>query len=116
MQEGYGARLIQQPELIRTMIYQSRNRTDLPVSIKIRIHPDLKKTVQLVQTAEHVGVAWITVHGRTPAQRGQPANYDAIRLVKESVSVPVVANGDIKSVDDAIRVGKLTGVNGSMSL
>jgi tRNA-dihydrouridine synthase 4 len=88
MQEGYGARLIQQPELIRTMIYQSRNRTDLPVSIKIRIHPDLKKTVQLVQTAEHVGVAWITVHGRTPAQRGQPANYDAIRLVKcDSLSI-----------------------------
>ena len=41
----------------------------------------VRKTVQLCQQAEKAGVAWITVHGRTTKQRGEPANWDTIRLV-----------------------------------
>ncbi|XP_062509240.1 tRNA-dihydrouridine(20a/20b) synthase [NAD(P)+]-like [Corticium candelabrum] len=115
MHEGYGAHLIQQPELVRDMVHQTSNRTNLPVTIKIRIHNDLKKTVQFVQTAEHAGVSWITVHGRTRSQRHHPVNYNAIKLVKENMSVPVVANGDIKSTEDADRVARMTGVDGVMA-
>ena len=104
MAEGYGAHLIKHPELIADMVSQAGSRSGLPVSIKIRIHNDLRsvgvvkkthrvqenlvtqalscrKTVELVQRAERAGVAWITVHGRTTPQRMEPANMEAIKLV-----------------------------------
>ncbi|KAL9959864.1 hypothetical protein ACROYT_G033228 [Oculina patagonica] len=116
MQEGYGAKLIKSPALIKDIVRQTVARVPgLPVSIKIRIHDDTRKTVQLCQQAEKAGVAWITVHGRTTRQRGEPANWDAIRLVKESLSIPVVANGDIKSESDIRNVHEQTGVNGVMA-
>lgn len=116
MQEGYGAKLIRTPALIKDIVRQTVSRVPgLPVSIKIRIHDDARKTVQLCQQAEKAGVAWITVHGRTTKQRGEPANWDTIRLVKESLSIPVVANGDVKCESDIRNVHQVTGVNGVMA-
>ena len=71
-----------------------------------------RQTVDFCQKAEHAGVSWITVHGRTKEQRAHPVNYDAIRLIKESVTLPVIANGDIRSVEEARTVCDMTGVNG----
>ncbi|XP_073228717.1 tRNA-dihydrouridine(20a/20b) synthase [NAD(P)+]-like isoform X2 [Porites lutea] len=116
MQEGYGAKLISSPELIQDIVKQSVSRVPgLPVSIKIRIHDNIKKTIQLCRQAEMAGVSWITVHGRTVRQRGEPANWDAIKLIKESLSIPVVANGDIKSDSDVKNVHAKTGVKGVMA-
>ncbi|XP_058968110.2 tRNA-dihydrouridine(20a/20b) synthase [NAD(P)+]-like isoform X1 [Pocillopora verrucosa] len=116
MQEGYGAKLIRTPALIKDIVRQTVGRIPgFPVSIKIRIHDDLSKTVQLCQQAEKAGVAWITVHGRTTRQRGEPANWDAIKLIQESVLIPVVANGDIKTESDIINVHEKTGVSGVMA-
>lgn len=74
-----------------------------------------RQTVELAQRAERVGVAWITVHGRTVTQRCEPVSLDAIKLIKESVSVPVVANGDIQNEDDVARVVAATGADGVMA-
>ncbi|CAH3141600.1 unnamed protein product [Porites lobata] len=116
MQEGYGAKLISSPELIQDIVKQTVSRVPgLPVSIKIRIHDNIKKTIQLCRQAEMAGVSWITVHGRTVRQRGEPANWDAIKLIKESLSIPVVANGDIKSDSDVKNVHAKTGVKGVMA-
>lgn len=115
MAEGYGAYLINHPELVSEMVKFASSQSGLPVSIKIRVHKDLKKTVELVRRAEHCGVSWITVHGRTVKQRAQPASLHAIKLVKESVGVPVVANGDIRNEVDVVRVREETGVDGVMS-
>ena len=52
------------------------------------------------------------MHGRTKEQRCQPVNYEAIRTIKDSISIPVVANGDVKSLADVEVVTKKTGVNG----
>lgn len=112
---GYGAALIKQPELVADMVQQARTRSNLPISIKIRIHCDISQTVELCRRAESAGCAWITVHGRTTKQRAEPCNVDAIRTVKESVRVPVVANGDIRCEDDIHRVAEMTGVDGVMS-
>ena len=62
---------------------------------------------------EKAGVSFITVHGRTKDQKSDPVNLEAIRLIKDSVHVPVIANGDICSLADAERVHELTRVNGN---
>ncbi|XP_035188348.1 tRNA-dihydrouridine(20a/20b) synthase [NAD(P)+]-like isoform X2 [Oxyura jamaicensis] len=119
MAEGYGACLINKPELVRDMVRHVRNQIDIPrfsVSIKIRIHEDLKRTVDLCQKAEATGVSWITVHGRNVEERHQPVHYDAIKVIKESVSIPIVANGDIKTLKDAENVHHLTGADGKMKM
>ncbi|NXG20163.1 DUS4L synthase, partial [Grallaria varia] len=117
MAEGYGACLINKPELVKDMVRQVRNQINNPkfsVSIKIRIHEDLKRTVDLCQKAEAAGVSWITVHGRSIAERHQPVHYDAIKTIKQSMSIPIVANGDIKTLKDAENVHHLTEADGVM--
>ncbi|XP_060901745.1 tRNA-dihydrouridine(20a/20b) synthase [NAD(P)+]-like [Labrus mixtus] len=115
---GYGACLINKPELVKDMVRTVRNQVDNPnytASIKIRIHKDLRQTVDLCQKAESAGVSWITVHGRTSEERHQPVHYDAIKTIKDSVSVPVIANGDIKNLRDVESIHQLTGVDGVMA-
>ncbi|XP_038009433.1 tRNA-dihydrouridine(20a/20b) synthase [NAD(P)+]-like isoform X2 [Motacilla alba alba] len=115
--EGYGACLINKPELVKDMVRHVWSQIDNPkfsVSIKIRIHEDLKRTVDLCQKAEAAGVSWITVHGRSIEERHQPVHYDAIKIIKQSLSIPVVANGDIKSLKDAENVHHLTEADGKI--
>ncbi|XP_036256479.1 tRNA-dihydrouridine(20a/20b) synthase [NAD(P)+]-like isoform X2 [Molothrus ater] len=117
MSEGYGACLINKPELVKDMVRHVRSQIDNPkfsVSIKIRIHEDLKRTVDLCQKAEAAGVSWITVHGRSTEERHQPVHYDAIKIIKQSMSIPIVANGDIKSLKDAENVHHLTEADGKI--
>lgn len=76
----------------------------------------MRKTVDLCQKVEAAGVSWITVHGRTADERHQPVHYDAIRLIKESLRIPVIANGDIKTPRDVETVCELTGVDGRSPL
>ncbi|XP_029142435.1 tRNA-dihydrouridine(20a/20b) synthase [NAD(P)+]-like [Protobothrops mucrosquamatus] len=117
MAEGYGACLINKPELIQEMVRSVRNQAEKPtfsVSVKIRIHEDLKRTVDLCQKAESAGVSWITVHGRNVEERHQPVHYDAIKTIKDSVSIPVAANGDVKSLKDVESIHERTGADGVM--
>lgn len=119
MSEGYGSQLLKNPDLICDMVNQCTVRTQLPTSIKIRVDKDLRNTVELAKRAEKIGVAWITVHGRTPRQRSSvPVDVDSIKLIKENVSVPVIANGDIFSLEQAeeLRAAKLNGVMAARGL
>lgn len=70
--------------------------------------------MDLCQKAESAGVSWITVHGRTSEERHQPVHYDAIKTIKDSVSIPVIANGDIKYLRDVESIHQLTGVDGNL--
>ncbi|XP_018581735.2 tRNA-dihydrouridine(20a/20b) synthase [NAD(P)+]-like [Scleropages formosus] len=118
MAEGYGACLINKPELLSDMVRQVRNQVENPnytVSIKIRIHKDLKQTVDLCQKVQAAGVSWVTVHGRTVDERHQPVHYDAIRTIKDSLSIPVIANGDVKNLRDVESTYLRTGVDGVMA-
>jgi tRNA-dihydrouridine synthase 4 len=120
MQEGYGACLLRKPQLLSEMISAARSHIKQPsdkftISIKIRLHDNIVDTVDLCRKAVHAGVSFITVHGRTPVQRCQPIDTGAIRLLADTVGVPVVANGDIRSLGDALSIQQQTGVNGVMS-
>jgi len=72
----------------------------------------VSETVDLCRKAVSAGVSWITVHGRTPPQHCQPVNVEAIRIIADSVQVPVIANGDVKSVAIADSIRQRTGVTG----
>jgi len=116
MKEGYGGALLEQPELLQEMIRWTKERSGLPVSIKIRIDKDLRKTIELVQRAEKVGVAWVTVHGRRVTERASvPVNYEAVKLVKEHLSVPVLGNGHCFELNDVNTWREKTNVNGVMA-
>lgn len=68
----------------------------------------------MCQKAEHAGVSFISVHGRTVEQRKQPPNLEAIRIIKDSVHIPVIENGDVKSLEDSVMVQQKTGVDGKL--
>lgn len=118
LEKGYGAQLLDQPQLVRDMVLQTKNRLsggeNFSISTKIRLLDDLRKSVEFCRRAEKAGLSWLTIHGRTPAQRSEPVNLEAIKIVRESVRIPVVANGDVKNLDDIERVAKKTGVSGAM--
>ncbi|KAJ2868037.1 tRNA dihydrouridine synthase [Coemansia aciculifera] len=115
--ERIGAYLSDRPELVRDMVRTVKSAISIPCSVKIRKHPtDVRQTVELVRRAQMMGVDWITIHGRTRHQRStEPIDYDVIKLVKESVSVPVLANGSIFTLADAEAMYENTGVDGVMA-
>ncbi|KAJ2000820.1 tRNA dihydrouridine synthase [Coemansia thaxteri] len=115
--ERIGAYLSDRPEAVRDMVRAVKSAVSIPCSVKIRKHPtDIRQTVELVRRAQMMGVDWISIHGRTRHQKStEPIDYDVIRLVKESVSVPVLANGSIFSLADAEAMYENTGVDGVMS-
>uniref|UniRef100_A0A915PLC9 DUS-like FMN-binding domain-containing protein n=1 Tax=Setaria digitata TaxID=48799 RepID=A0A915PLC9_9BILA len=118
MKEGYGSSLLVDPVRIADIIATTRRRISKPdftVSIKIRLKPNRQLTLETCRQAEIAGVSFITVHGRTPEQRSEPVDYDMIKLIKSDLSIPVIANGNIKSYEQALKVAKYTGVDGVMS-
>ncbi|XP_055332952.1 tRNA-dihydrouridine(20a/20b) synthase [NAD(P)+]-like [Paramacrobiotus metropolitanus] len=116
--EKIGGYLLSRPELIQDMVRQLWNRvpeTSFTKSIKIRVNEDISKTVDLCRQLEAAGVSFITIHGRTLKQKNEPADWDAIRIAKEAVRIPVFANGDIKTYADIDRCVAATGADGVMS-
>ncbi len=84
--------------------------------MKIRIHKDLRETVDFVRTVEAAGVDFITVHGRTRSTpSSQAVDLEAIKLVASHITVPTLSNGDVFSLSDAKLHVEKTGVDGVMA-
>ena len=116
IQDGIGCYLTKNPETMCDIVKHARVAVpNHPISVKIRIHEDDASTVEMVRRAERIGAAWISVHGRTPKERHHPVHYDTLALIKSVVSVPVVANGDVFSLEDAESVYARTGCDGIMA-
>jgi tRNA-dihydrouridine synthase 4 len=100
----------------RTSSVKLIDSSPFPCSIKIRIDQDIKVTLELAKRAEKMGASWIAVHGRTQKQRNTtPVNAEAIKIIKESLSIPVFFNGQVSSLAEADYFQALTSVDGVMS-
>ncbi len=112
-----GSALLRQPDLVRSICRAVVDAVEVPVTLKIRTgwDPDNRNGEEIARIAEDCGIAALAVHGRTRAclYKGE-AEYDTIRAIKQAVSIPVVANGDIDSPEKARYVLDYTGVDAVM--
>lgn len=109
---GSGSALMKNPRLCGEIVKAVTAVTDIPVTVKIRKgwDDDSVNAVEVAKICESAGAAAIAVHGRTRQQYYKPpVDYGIIRAVRESVSVPVIANGDIDSAEKAKEVMDITG-------
>jgi tRNA-dihydrouridine synthase B len=112
-----GAALMRDLDQAAALIAAARAAISAPLTVKMRLGWDdaSRNAAELARRAEAEGAALITVHGRTRQQfyKGH-ADWGAIACVKQAVSIPVVANGDCRSVEDAARMLKTSGADAVM--
>ncbi len=114
VRNGEGSALMRDPALAAAIIEAVVKAVDVPVTVKLRKGWD-KGSVnapELARLAEKAGAAAVCVHGRTRTQfYSGRADWDVIRAVKEAVSIPVVANGDVFEPEDAPHILRYTGAD-----
>lgn len=112
-----GSALLKDEPLVNKILDAVVNAVDIPVTLKIRTgwDKDNKNALKIAQIAEQSGIAALTIHGRTRACKfnGQ-AEYSTIKQVKQIVSLPIIANGDITDANKAKQVIEYTGADAIM--
>jgi tRNA-dihydrouridine synthase B len=112
-----GSALLKDPQLVEEILDAVVGAVDVPVTLKIRTgwDPQNKNALLIARLAEQAGIQSLAVHGRTRECKylGE-AEYETIALVKQAVSMPVIANGDITSPEKAKMVLDYTGADGLM--
>lgn len=115
---GFAGSALMKDEALATKIMESVVKAvKIPVTMKMRMGWDSHNlnAPTLGKKAEDVGIKMLTIHGRTRCQMyNGSANWEFIKNVKESVTIPVIANGDIKTSQDAKKAIELSGADGVM--
>ncbi|KAK9827639.1 hypothetical protein WJX81_001911 [Elliptochloris bilobata] len=114
----YGAYLMDELPLVERLVRTLASGLRVPVSVKIRIFPELAHTLAYAHMLEAAGASIVAVHGRTRDQKKSHtvrADWDAIRAVKRALSVPVLANGNVRTLADAEACLAYTGCDGVLS-
>jgi nifR3 family TIM-barrel protein len=112
-----GSALMRDPNHALALIEATVSAVNVPVTLKMRLGWDHNQlnAPELAQRAEHAGVALVTVHGRTRCQfYGGKADWQAIRKVREAITIPLIANGDGVSPTDARDMLQASGADGIM--
>lgn len=112
-----GSALMQYPELVEKIIRAVVKAVNVPVTLKTRTgwHPDNRNGLDIARIAERNGIQALAIHGRTRAcmYKGE-AEYDTIKAIKSELSIPVIANGDICSPEQAKYVLDYTNADAIM--
>lgn len=104
---GEGSALLLKPDLAYQIMEAVKNSTHLPVTVKTRLgyDEDSMNAAELGKAAQSLGFLWLCVHGRTRQQQySGKADYAAIARIREQLTIPVIANGDICTGGDAVRI------------
>lgn len=116
-QKQAGSALLQDEALVTQILHAVVDAVPVPVTLKTRLGFKIgqENILRIAQLAEDAGIAALAIHGRTREElyRGE-ARYDLIRQVKQQVSIPIIANGDIDSPQKAKQVLDMTGADGLM--
>ncbi len=115
---GYaGSALMREPDHALSLIEATVKAVKIPVTVKMRLGWDETSinAPQIAARAEAAGVQLVTVHGRTRMQfyEGR-ANWDAIAAVRDAIRIPLIANGDVETVEDAHEILRLSGADAVM--
>lgn len=117
VKNGDGSALMRNPKLAGEIIRAVVKESVKPVTVKIRKGWDDHhvNAVEMAKIAEENGAAAVTLHGRTREQYySGKADWDIIKQVKEAISIPLIGNGDVFTVEDGIRMLKETNCDGIM--
>ena len=112
---GEGSALMRSPELIYKIVKAVKENIELPVTVKIRagVSKESVNAVECASAAEAGGASLVCVHGRTRVEMySGKADREIIKRVKDSLHIPVIANGDIKTAEDALSMFRDTGADG----
>lgn len=115
---NYGAFLMDNLPLVKSLVEKLAQNLEVPISCKIRIFPNLEDTINYARMLEEAGCSLLAVHGRTRDQKDQKkirADWSIIRKVKDAVRIPVLANGNIRHMDDVNSCLTATGAEGVLS-
>ena len=114
---GDGCGLMRTPELAQQIVKEIVKSVDVPVTVKCRLGWDKGSinVLEFTKRMEDAGAAMVTVHGRTRSMLySGVADWDTIAKVKQQLTIPVIANGDIVSAETALRCAKWTNADGIM--
>ena len=114
---GSGAALLKDPEAAEKIVAAVVNAVKVPVTVKVRAGWDysLFAAPELAKRFEGAGIKMLTLHARFAKQGFEgEADWDLIKRLRESVSVPLIGNGDVKSAEDALKMMLETGCDGVM--
>lgn len=117
VKNGDGSALMKTPELAAKVIEAAAKKSKKPVTVKFRKgwDEDSINAVEFAKMAEASGAQAITIHGRTRAQYySGTADWDIIEEIKNAVKIPIIGNGDIVTIEDAINIRKKTGCDAIM--
>lgn len=112
---GAGSSLLKTPDTARAVMRAVRKAVQSPLTVKMRLGWDTFEAPLFARMAQDEGIDMITVHGRTRVQQyAGEADWDAIAHIKQIVTIPVLANGDVFTAEDAVSALKHTGCDGLM--
>jgi tRNA-dihydrouridine synthase 1 len=114
----YGAFLMKEKQIVQQIVSTLSNHLKIPVTVKIRIFPDVQETLSFCDMLQEAGADLLTVHGRTKEMNKtavRECDWKIIRQIKQRLKIPVLANGGIETFEDIESCLKITQADGVMS-